>query len=100
MLARFFYFCAWKLVLASLCMVALLGAEPISAQTHAVAGDFATLSAQADAARDAEQLDQAVTLYRKALALRPAWKEGWWSVGTILYDQNSYSSAAHAFRRP
>jgi len=60
---------------------------------------FSALSAQADAARDAEQLDRAVSLYRKALALRPTWKEGWWSLGTILYDQNSYQPAAAAFRK-
>lgn len=61
--------------------------------------DFAALSARADTARDAERLDEAVALYRRALALRPAWKEGWWSLGTILYDQNAYGEAAPAFRR-
>jgi tetratricopeptide (TPR) repeat protein len=60
---------------------------------------FDALSAQADAARDAGQLDEAASLYRKALAQRPAWREGWWSLGTILYDQDSYAPAAQAFRR-
>jgi len=60
---------------------------------------FASLSAQADAARDAGRLDEAAALYRQALAKRPAWHEGWWSLGTILYDQDSYASAARAFRR-
>jgi tetratricopeptide (TPR) repeat protein len=60
---------------------------------------FATLSAKADAARDANRLDEAVTLYRKALALRPRWQDGWWSLGTILYDSDSYKTAAPAFRR-
>lgn len=60
---------------------------------------FTALSAQADAARDAGRLDEAASLYRKALAKRPAWQEGWWSLGTILYDQDSYPSAAQAFRR-
>jgi protein O-GlcNAc transferase len=59
---------------------------------------FTALSAQADAARDAGRLDEAASLYRKALAKRPAWREGWWSLGTILYDQDSYPSAAQAFR--
>jgi Flp pilus assembly protein TadD len=31
--------------------------------------------------------------------LRPTWKEGWWSLGTILYDQNSYAPAARAFTK-
>ena len=60
---------------------------------------FASLSAKADAARDAGRLDEAAALYRQALAKRPAWQEGWWSLGTILYDQDSYASAARAFRR-
>ncbi len=58
---------------------------------------FAALAAKADAARDAEHLDEAVTLYRRALALRPSWKDGWWSLGTIYYDQDAYAKAAHAF---
>ncbi len=54
---------------------------------------------QADAARDASQLDDARLLYKKALTLRPAWAEGWWSLGTIAYDQNSFADAARAFRK-
>jgi len=38
-----------------------------------------------------------VALYKKALAIRPAWAEGWWLLGTILYDENSYPAAADAF---
>ena len=62
------------------------------------ASEFAQLSAKAAAARDAGQLDQATSVYRKALTLQPNWTEGWWSLGTILYDQNSYPAAARAFR--
>lgn len=69
-----------------------------STPSHAV-GSFATLSSQANAARDANRLDEAVPFYKKALALRPGWTEGWWSLGTIAYDQNSYSQAAFAFRK-
>jgi tetratricopeptide (TPR) repeat protein len=60
---------------------------------------FATLSTQANAARDANRLDEAVALYQKALALRPSWAEGWWSLGTIQYDTNSYAAAAHSFQK-
>ena len=59
---------------------------------------FATLAAKADAARDAEHLDEAVSLYARALALRPSWTEGWWSLGTIYYDKDAYAKAAHAFQ--
>lgn len=60
---------------------------------------FNTLSAQADAARDADRLDEAVILYKKALALHPSWSEGWWSLGTIQYDRNAYEDATHSFRK-
>jgi len=60
---------------------------------------FAALSAKADAARDANRLDEALPLYRKALAMRPGWAEGWWSLGTISYDRNSYAEATRAFEK-
>lgn len=60
---------------------------------------FATLSAKADAAREANRLDEALLLYKQALALRPGWAEGWWSLGTIAYDRDSYPEAARAFRK-
>ena len=61
--------------------------------------DFATLSRQADAAREANRLDDAVALYKKALALNPKWAEGWFSLGTVEYDRNHYAAAARAFRQ-
>lgn len=60
---------------------------------------FASVSARADAARDADRLDDAVVLYKKSLYLRPSWAEGWWSLGTIQYDRNSYAEAARSFRK-
>jgi len=60
---------------------------------------FTALATRADAARDSDRLDEAVTLYKKALALRPSWAEGWWSLATIQYDRNAYADAAHAFQR-
>lgn len=69
-----------------------------TAQQHP-AESFPQLSEKADQARDAEDLDQAVKLYRQALALRPQWVEGWWSLGTIYYDRNAYDDAVRAFQR-
>jgi tetratricopeptide (TPR) repeat protein len=73
-------------------------APPAQARSS-TAADFSTLSARADAAREAGRLDEAAALYRKALSARPEWKEGWWALGTILYDQDSHADAARAFRR-
>jgi tetratricopeptide (TPR) repeat protein len=75
------------------------GGAPPQSQRAAVSSDFTALSTRADAAREAGRLDEAVSLYRKALAIRPAWKEGWWGLGTILYEQDSPDAAARAFRR-
>jgi len=74
--------------------------NPATAQRRAVSQqNFATLSAQADAARAADHLDQATVLYKKALVLRPAWQEGWWSLGTVEYDQSKFAEASRAFQR-
>lgn len=85
-----------------LCLITLLFllTPPLSTQTKpATASNFAALAAKADAARDADRLDEAVSLYKKALALRPGWAEGWWSLGTIQYDRNAYAEAARAFEK-
>ena len=60
---------------------------------------FQTLSRQAEAARDAQHLDQALVLYQRALKLKPDWDEGLWSMGNIAYDLDRYSECAPVFRR-
>jgi predicted Zn-dependent protease len=57
---------------------------------------FATLSQQAQAARDAHQLEKAVDLYRKALKLKPDWDEGWWNLASISYDMDQFKDCARA----
>ena len=61
--------------------------------------DFASLSATANAARDDNRLDDAARLYKRALAERPDWPEGWWSLGTIQYDTNAYAQAVKSFQK-
>lgn len=87
---------AWLLVAAS----CLPGGAPLPAQTKAATPPaFAALSAKANDARESNRLEEAAGLYRKALALRPQWAEGWWSLGTIQYEQNGYLEAAQAFQK-
>jgi tetratricopeptide (TPR) repeat protein len=74
----------------------ILSARP---QKPLIPADFETLANQAAIARDSNNLDDAVRLYKKALALRPKWTEGWWSLGTLEYDRNNYAEAAQAFHR-
>jgi tetratricopeptide (TPR) repeat protein len=60
--------------------------------------EFNNLVKLANQAREAEQLDQALALYHQALQIEPTWAEGWWYVGTILYEKDRYLEARDAFR--
>ncbi len=58
---------------------------------------FDQLVAEANAAREGNRLEEAVDRYRRALALRPQWAEGWWYLATILYEHDNYAEAARGF---
>ncbi len=60
---------------------------------------FDKLAGRAKKASEENRLEQAISLYLKALALRPRWAEGWWSLGTLEYDQDHYAKAAQAFEK-
>src|SRR5215470_10003873 len=60
---------------------------------------FSQLAGEAKKASEENRLDDAVALYARALALRPRWKDGWWSLGTLEYDQDHYAKAAQAFEK-
>jgi predicted Zn-dependent protease len=60
---------------------------------------YAELSKRAAEARDANRLEEAAGLYSRALALRPKWADGWWSLGTIEYDRDHYGKAAQSFEK-
>lgn len=87
--------------LAALLLLSVPCALPLAAQSHSQgpAATFDSLSKRADAARDADNLDLAAKLYHKALVLKPDWKEGWWSLGTIYYDSKRYAEGMVAFER-
>ena len=63
------------------------------------AQSFEAIAAEASRAREANEIDRAAGLYRNALRLRPDWAEGWWYLGTLLYDRDDYAGAAEAFGR-
>jgi tetratricopeptide (TPR) repeat protein len=60
---------------------------------------FEDLAAQAAAARDANNVPQAMGLYRQALELKPEWSEGWWFLGTLAYDSDQYPIGKDAFAK-
>lgn len=59
---------------------------------------FATLAAQADAARAKGSAD-APALYQRALKVKPDWKDGWWALGTLHYSKNQYAESAAEFEK-
>jgi tetratricopeptide (TPR) repeat protein len=59
--------------------------------------DFDALAQAATKAREGGRLLESAEAYRKALDVRPDWAEGWWYLGTVLYDLDRYSEAAVAF---
>jgi tetratricopeptide (TPR) repeat protein len=59
---------------------------------------FEHLAESAQAAADANRIPEAIQLYRDAVGLRPSWSEGWWSLGTMLFDTQQFREARDAFR--
>ncbi|HYG79583.1 MAG TPA: tetratricopeptide repeat protein [Pyrinomonadaceae bacterium] len=86
-----------------LTVLALLGlscAHDARAQRATVrAQDFDRVAAQAEQARSANRVEEAIKLYRRAVSMRPRWAEGWFNLGTLLYDKDAYADAAAALGR-
>ncbi len=59
----------------------------------------AAIAKKAEAARDADRIDEAIALYRQGTAVSPRWSEGWWNLGTLAYDKGEYPVAKTAFAR-
>lgn len=60
---------------------------------------FDALARDARSAQQAGRSSEAVDLYRRALALRGDWDEGWWSLGSLHYESGRGSEALLAFTR-
>jgi tetratricopeptide (TPR) repeat protein len=55
------------------------------------------LAARAERARGENRAEEAIRLYRQALAARPGWAEGWFNLGTLLYERDAFADARAAF---
>ncbi|MBA2301672.1 MAG: tetratricopeptide repeat protein [Acidobacteria bacterium] len=60
---------------------------------------FDQLARRAGVAREANQLSESINLYQQALKMQPSWTEGWWYLGTLLYELDRYTEARDALRR-
>lgn len=46
---------------------------------------------------DANRVAEAIRLYGRATELKPSWSEGWWHLGTLLFDSARFGEARDAF---
>ncbi len=60
---------------------------------------FDKIVKDAEVARTADRVPDAIELYSEGVRLRPSWSEGWWSLGSLLYDQDRFPEAQAAFKR-
>jgi tetratricopeptide (TPR) repeat protein len=60
---------------------------------------FETVAKEADQAREADHLNDALKLYTQGVHLRPSWANGWWWLGSILYDQDRFAEAQAPLKR-
>jgi tetratricopeptide (TPR) repeat protein len=58
---------------------------------------FEELAARAQAAMEADRVPEAIRLYIRGTTLRPSWAEGWWHLGTLLFDAGHFRDARDAF---
>jgi tetratricopeptide (TPR) repeat protein len=86
-------FCAVLVWLLSLTPAAFC--QSPSSRAHRSTG-FEAFAADAESAREAGRSDEAIRNYRAAVALRPEWEEGWWYLGTLLYDGDHFDEAIPA----
>lgn len=75
----------------------LILSSALAAHAAVGADRFESLAIQAEKARTQEQFPKAIRLYREGTALRPSWFEGWWSLGTLFYEQDRFPEAGSAF---
>ncbi len=88
------------LVIASLAACAFCA--PIAAAQNAPAASkqsFDQLLQAAGKARDESRDDEAIRLYRRAVAQQPESEQGLWFLGTLLYEKEQYPEARDVLRQ-
>src|SRR5262245_42933476 len=90
-----------KIALNSVMIAFLTFSVPLSwaQQRPASPGEFDQVANRAEEAKNANRIEEAIELYRKALSLRSRWAEGWWYLGTLLYERDAFADAAVALSK-
>lgn len=82
----------WNLAIRCVCLCWIV---PCSLTAQDAAGS--RLKAEATRAQAAGKDDVAAVAYQKALAQDPAWTEGWWKYGGLLYEARQFQAGDDAF---
>ncbi len=61
--------------------------------------DFEAVARTATAEREAGHAQNAIRAYQQAVELKPGWAEGWWYLGSLLYDANQFAKAQSDFAK-
>ena len=69
---------------------------PIFVLAQANPAGFDDLVLRATAAREQNDVQQAIELYGQAVQLKPDWPDGWWFLGSLQYASDSYAAARDA----
>jgi len=93
--ARFLF----TIILVSWSTLAVLAQTSYDSQRNPGTTDFEAIANSATAARESGRADKAIQDYRRALEINPRWEEGWWYLGTLLYDGDHYSEAIPTFQK-
>ena len=93
--ARFFL----TIILVCWSGAAVCGQSSLGAQENSGTAGFEAAAKSATAAREVGHADEAIQEYRRGLEINSRWEEGWWYLGTLLYDGDRYSEAIPAFQK-
>ncbi|HKW19609.1 MAG TPA: tetratricopeptide repeat protein [Terriglobales bacterium] len=96
-IAAYFIFMSCGL---TFCQRACLGdveAHQRPPQKAGVSESFDDLAARAQTAMQSDRVPEAINSFQRALQLRPDWSEGWWHLGTLLFDSGNFLGARAAF---
>lgn len=69
---------------------------PVRAPAQADPLGFDGLVLKATAARQRDDVPQAIELYSQAVQLKPEWPDGWWFLGSLQYQAEAYAAGQEA----
>ncbi len=84
------------LAIATVCVFLALR---LPAAGQANPASFSDMVANANAARDVNDIPRAIDLYQQALKLNSQWADGWWFIGSLEYGTGDYARAEESLSR-